>query len=165
MAIDADKFRQALSHFASGVTVVSARRADGAPIGVTVSAFCSVSLRPPLILVCLDHATLDLAAYAEGTHFGVSVLADDQQAVSDAFAYPGPVPPFEKTPHKIGETGVPLIDGAVATLQCRRFAVHAAGDHVIVIGEVEAATWRDAPPLLYAGGAYRGLAPTPEAGT
>lgn len=163
MSIDPQHFRQALSRFASGVTVVSARRADGAPIGVTVSAFCSVSLTPPLILVCLDKATLDLAVYAEGPRFAVNVLAETQQAVSNAFAYPGPVPPFEATAYRTGAGDVPLIEGTVAALECSRFAAHDAGDHVIVVGLVDNAVCREGAPLLYANGGYRGLAPAPEA--
>lgn len=164
MGIDPQHFRQALSRFASGVTVVSTRRPDGAAIGVTVSAFCSVSLTPPLILVCLDKTTLDLAAYAAGERFCVNILSADQQAVSDAFAYPGPVPPFESTAHRIGAGGVPLIEGALAVLECRRYATQDAGDHVVVIGEVLDAEVGNGAPLLYANGRYHGIGTLPEPG-
>lgn len=163
MSIDQQSFKYALARFASGVTVVSTRRRDGAPIGVTVSAFCSVSLVPPLILVCLDKSNADLDAYIDGERFCVNVLSVDQATVSNAFAFAGPVPPFEKTAYTEGLGGIPLIDDTAAALQCARHAVHEAGDHYILIGLVEEATWRDAEPLLYACGDYRQLAPVSEA--
>lgn len=163
MSIDRDTFRKTLSRFASGVTVVSARRADGVPIGVTVSAFCSVSLEPPLILVCLDKSNQDVEAYAEGKSFAVNVLAADQTVISNAFAFPGPVPPFKTIPFTEGLDGVPLLNGAAATLQCARHATHDGGDHWIVVGRVEAAATADKPLLLYADGGYRYLAESPEA--
>ncbi len=163
MSIDHDSFRHTLSRFASGVTVVSTRRLDGVPIGVTVSAFCSVSLDPPLILVCLDKANQDVEAYTEGNSFAVNVLAADQAVISNAFAFPGPVPPFETLPYTDGMDRIPLLDGAAATLQCTHHATQEGGDHWIVIGHVEAATTSEKPLLIYADSGYRYLSESPEA--
>jgi flavin reductase (DIM6/NTAB) family NADH-FMN oxidoreductase RutF len=163
MSIDRDSFRQTLSRFASGVTVVSTRRADGTPIGVTVSSFCSVSLEPPLILVCLDKANQDVEAYAEGKSFAVNVLAADQAVISNTFAFPGPVPPFKTIPFSEGLDGVPMLEGAAATLQCARHATHDGGDHWIVVGRVEEAAWTEKPLLIYAEGSYKFLSESTEA--
>ncbi len=159
MTVNPDSFRQALSRFASGVTVVTAVSHEGEPTGVTVSAFASVSLRPPMVLICLDMATRNLDAYTNGDGFAVNILAADQNAVSDAFAYPGPVSPFERVGHSITEAGLAVLDGTIASLICRRAAVHEGGDHKIVLGEVLDATWRpDKEPLMYAMGGYADLA-------
>lgn len=159
MTVEPQQFRQALSKFASGVTVISTRMPDGTPVGVTVSAFTSVSLSPPLILICLDQATSQLRAYTDGPTFCVNVLAADQQDISNAFAYPGPIPPFDSVPYSTGTLGLPVISGTVASLECRREAVYPGGDHEIVVGAVIDARWRDAlEPLVYAAGRYRTLA-------
>lgn len=159
MTVNPESFRQAMSRFASGVTVVTAKTHGGAPVGVTVSAFSSLSLTPPLILVCLDNATANLAAYSEGPGFCVNILAAGQEDASNAFAFPGPVPPFERIDNVLGALNIPILTGTVATLECTRFAVHPGGDHQILIGQVEHAAWRtDVAPLLYAAGGYRALA-------
>lgn len=161
MSISPDDFRKALSRFASGVTVVTAKTGAGIPTGVTVSAFSSVSLSPPLILVCLDHATTNLDAYTKGSGFCVNVLAAGQEAASNAFAFPGPVSPFEAVANVDGELGFPTLVDALAVLECRPHAVHPGGDHEIVVGEVVHTRWReDAKPLLYSTGRYRSLAGT-----
>lgn len=156
MIVSADDFRQVLSRFASGVTVVSARDATKNPIGVTVSAFSSVSLDPPLVLICLDNTTSNLQKYTDGGAFAVNILSSAQGDVSNAFAFPGPQPPFEQVTYSEGELGLPLIDGALASVQCTTHAVHPGGDHVIVIGLVQHAKWQPhVNPLIYAGGQYR----------
>ena len=160
MAVDSEKFRNALSRFPSGVTVVTAAAPGGGLCGVTVSAFSSLSLNPPLILICLDDVTENLAAYTEGAGFCVNILADDQKEISNIFAFPGPTPPFEKAPYELGLHGAPMLKNVLATLECRRVATHRGGDHTIIIGHVDRAAWRDTgEPLIYAGGAYRSLQP------
>jgi len=150
MSLDTAEFRRALGHFASGVTVVTVLRPDGGAIGVTVSAFASLSLIPPLILFCLDRSTVELEAYTDAETFAVSVLSANQGAVSDAFAFPGKVPPFDVHPATPGRLGPPLIDGALAHIECRRHAVSDGGDHVIMIGQVEQArTYPEKKPLVY----------------
>jgi flavin reductase (DIM6/NTAB) family NADH-FMN oxidoreductase RutF len=159
MTVEPLQFRQALSKFASGVTVVSTVTPEGQPIGVTVSAFSSVSLAPPLVLICLDHATSQLRAYTEGPHFCVNILAAEQQEISNIFAFPGPRPPFDAIDYESGALGVPVIGNTLASLECRVEAVYPGGDHEIVVGAVAHATWNDdLEPLIYAVGRYRTLA-------
>lgn len=159
MTVEPIQFRQALSKFASGVTVVSTVMPTGEPVGVTVSAFSSLSLAPPLVLICLDQATSQLRAYTEGAYFSVNILAAGQHDVSNAFAFPGPKPPFQIVAYESGAFGMPVIKDTMATLVCRREAVHPGGDHSIVIGAVLDAAWDDSrEPLVYAAGRYRTLA-------
>jgi 3-hydroxy-9,10-secoandrosta-1,3,5(10)-triene-9,17-dione monooxygenase reductase component len=155
--IDAATFRHALSRFPSGVTVVTVRDDSGRDYGMTVSAFASLSLRPPLVLVCIgDDATIAGAVAAAG-HFAVSVLSEDQQTLAGRFAQTGE-DRFAGTAVLRGTTGIALIDGAAAHLECAIVARHRGGDHTIVVGEVLAATAvQDGRPLIYQRGDYRQL--------
>jgi flavin reductase (DIM6/NTAB) family NADH-FMN oxidoreductase RutF len=156
MPIDSADFRRALGQFASGVTVVTTRTPDGHPLGLTVSAFSSLSLDPPLVLACIDKRSESTAAAQASGVFGVSLLAEDQEDVSQRFAahegdrFAGLAPG--------GGAGLVLIPGALAQLECRLHACHDAGDHVIWIGLVEAAAVRPGRPLLYHDRGYRRLA-------
>lgn len=155
MAIDSQSFRNALGRFATGITVVTGVLPDGTKAGLTVTAFCSLSLEPPMVLVCLDRATDCLAAFERGKHFAVNVLAEDQDDVSKLFA--GIVDPFTtaKVRSRDGLDGVPLLEGCLATLECRRGAVMEGGDHLILTGVVERAeTAPERRPLVYYRGAY-----------
>jgi flavin reductase (DIM6/NTAB) family NADH-FMN oxidoreductase RutF len=155
--IDAATFRHALGRFPSGVTVVTVRDDGGRDYGMTVSAFASVSLEPPLVLVCIgDDATIAGAVEAAG-HFAVSVLADDQAALAQRFA-DSDADRFAGTAVVRGVTGLALLEGAVAQLECAIIARHRGGDHTIVVGEVLAATAvEDGRPLIYQRGEYRRL--------
>lgn len=159
------EFRLALGRFATGVTVVTAH-IDGRPHGMTVNAFTSVSLVPPLVAVCVDRSAALHPALDSLTAFGVSILETTQQRLSAWFADPArPTGAAQFTDidwRPGGVTGVPLIGRAAATLECARDAVHPAGDHSIVLGRVLAtAVDHDAAPLLYLDGAYLdGPAPT-----
>ena len=155
-SLDARAFRQALAQFASGVTVVATLDADGRPQGLTVSAFCSVSLEPPLVLVCVDNRSETHPGFANSQLFGVSVLAEHQREVSQRFATLGP----DKNQFDFarGPGGAPLVPGAVAQLECRLHAAHDAGDHRIYVGEVLRAAVNPGPPLLYHATGYRTLA-------
>lgn len=158
MSISPDDFRQTLARFPTGVTVVTAKGPSGAPVGLTVSAFSSLSLEPPLILVCLDNATANLSSYTEGSGFCVNILASDQTAVSNGFAFPGPINPFETTPHRETLHGAAALSKAAASLECGLHAVYPGGDHQIVVGLVEKVSWReDVTPLVYHSGEYRGI--------
>lgn len=147
--VNAAAFRDALAQFASGVTVVSAVGTDGRDEGMTVSAFASLSLTPPLVLACIDLTATVLPHLRAASHFGVSVLAAGQQAISARFAEHG-IDRFAGVPRTRAPEGVPLIDGAVAHLVCRRVAEHPGGDHVILVGEVLRAEAHGGEPLIYA---------------
>lgn len=155
MPVQPADFRRAMGQFASGVTVVTTRTADGQPLGLTVSSFCSVSLDPPLVLVCVDKRSEAVRGFAESGLFAVSVLGEEQQDVSGRFAYHpercdgyGPSTP----------DGLVLIPGARAHVECRLTATHDAGDHFIYVGEVRAVSVQPGAPLLYYAGRYRELA-------
>lgn len=160
-AIDPDRFREALARFASGVTVVTTIGADGRPYGLTVSSFCSVSLVPPLVLVCIDLRSDAHAGFDASGVFGVSVLAEDQEEISQRFAWGG-AEKFDAVTLEPGGSGVPLVPGALARLECRVVAAHDAGDHTIYVGEVVATAVRPGRPLVYHQGAYRRLSPEEE---
>ena len=148
MSVDAATFRAALATVPTAVTIVSARDHAGTDHGMTVGAFTSLSLQPPLVLVCIgDDATI-ADVMREATTFGVSVLADDQAALSDLFADRARRG-FTGVAQRRGPSGTVLIDGAVAHLECAVVARHPGGDHTIVVGEVRHATYTARPPLLH----------------
>ncbi len=154
---DARTLRDALGCFATGITIVTASDAAGAPVGLTANSFTSVSLDPPLLLVCIANNAGSAATLKEAEHFGVNVLQIGQQPASNRFAGRGE-DRFAATPWTPGETGVPLLDGALGSFECRRHAIHDGGDHFILVGEVVRAQFeprRD--PLLYFRGKYRRL--------
>lgn len=148
--IDPRDFRRALGRFATGITVVTMREGEQTH-GITVNAFMSVSLEPPLIAVCIDKRANAHATLSETERFGVSMLRSDQEALSNRFAG-RPVTlaedPFEPF------AGFPVVQGALAQLVCRRAAAHEAGDHTIFVGQVEALRSSDGRPLLYYQGQY-----------
>lgn len=146
---DTSAFRAALARFASGVTVVTVRGADGADHGMTISAFTSLSLDPPLVLACLDVTATLLPHLRGATMFGVSILAEGQAALSARFADQGVVR-FDGVAVTHAPEGPALIAGAAVHLVCRRIAEHPGGDHVIVVGEVQRATTHGDAPLVYA---------------
>ncbi len=153
MRVDSASFRRALGQFASGVTVVTTRDGSGRPHGLTVSSFCSVSLRPPLVLVCIDHRSDANPAVRESGLFAVSVLAEDQQAVSRRFAAHGRTK-LAGFPFVEGRHGLPLVPGALAHLECRVRSFHDEGDHAVWVGEVKALAVHPGRPLLHHAGAY-----------
>lgn len=155
MSLDQDAFRAVLGRFASGVTIVTVLGANGRDYGMTVSAFSSVSLEPPLVMVCIGEEASLKPMIADATHYGVSILASDQEPLSRRFAAHGER--FDGIGFTRGENGMALIDGALAFMECRIVARHRAGDHTIVVGEVEAASVEDARPLLYYRGGYAQL--------
>jgi flavin reductase (DIM6/NTAB) family NADH-FMN oxidoreductase RutF len=157
MTIDPDSFRSVLGRFASGITVVTTRDAEGRDVGMTVSAFCSVSLDPPLVQVCVDRTASLHAALMGSTRYGVSILAAEQEALSRRFATAESTRRFDGIGYRRGESGVILLDDALAHLECRIVDSHAAGDHTMFVGEVESATARSVRPLLYYRGGYAQL--------
>lgn len=159
-----DDFRRVLSHFATGVTIVTIRDTDGRPTGLTVSAFCSVSLDPPQILVCVDHKSQSYPALRDGVHFAVNFLGDEHEGVSRRFATTR-LDKFDGVAHKLSANGVPLIEGALAQLECRTVSRHVEGDHTIVVAVVEEARNGAGEPLLYYRGKYRRLSDPPSGAT
>lgn len=155
MSLDQDAFRAVLGRFASGVTIVTVRSAAGRDHGMTVSAFSSVSLSPPLVMVCIGEDSSLKSVISDADYFGVSILAADQEPLSRRFAAHGER--FDGIGFTRSENGAALIDGALAFMECRVVARHPAGDHTIVIGEVEAASVGDDRPLLYYRGGYAQL--------
>ncbi len=161
--VDAAAFRQALGQFASGVTVVTTRDAAGQPLGLTVSAFCSVSLDPPLALVSIDHRSEANRGLRESGLFAVSVLDESQEAVSRRFALPGSGK-LEGFDFAQGALGLPLVPGALAHVECRVRSFHDEGDHALWVGEAAFVSARAGRPLIHHAGGYRRLEPAAEAG-
>jgi flavin reductase (DIM6/NTAB) family NADH-FMN oxidoreductase RutF/pimeloyl-ACP methyl ester carboxylesterase len=154
---DARTLRDALGCFATGVTVVTAFDENGVPAGLTANSFTSVSLDPPLLLVCIAKTSSSLKAIETTDHFAVNVLHIGQQPASSLFALPGE-DRFRQTPWKRGRHNAPILSNALASFECRRHQMHDGGDHIILVGEVLRATFdprRD--PLLYFRGKYRRL--------
>ena len=156
MGVSREEFRNALGRFASGVTIVTAKGTDGQPFGITVSAFSSVSLDPPLVLVCIDKRASLHDCMCEGVHFAVNILCQEQELISRRFASKDE-DRFNGTGYRESAQGTPLIDGALAALECRVVHVYPGGDHTIVVGEVESATVADGKPLAYFRGGYAQL--------
>ncbi len=152
--VDAATFREALARFASGITVVSVRGADGADYGMTVSSFASLSLHPPLVLACVDTAATVLPHLRAADTFGVSILAADQRALAARVAVHG-IDRFEGVERTHAAQGPALIAGAVAHLVCRRVNEFPGGDHVILLGEVITAEVHGGEPLVYWARGYR----------
>ena len=154
---DARTLRDALGCFATGVTIVTAIGKDGLPFGLTANSFTSVSLDPPLLLVCVAHSSSSAEAIKAVDHFAVNVLQIGQQPTSNRFASKGE-DRFANTPWSPGETGAPLLTGSLSAFECAREAIHDGGDHFILVGRVLKANFeprRD--PLLYFRGKYRRL--------
>jgi flavin reductase (DIM6/NTAB) family NADH-FMN oxidoreductase RutF len=158
MAIDADQFKRLLGSFPSGVTVITTQDAAGQPKGMTASAFSSVSLNPPLVLVCIDYKADSYPALQATGRFAVNILREGQRELSGRFASKG-VDRFNGLQVRTGTTGVPLLEGALCALECRVVAEHPAGDHAIFVGEVEDGCLTPETPLLYFRGQYGSFAP------
>lgn len=153
MPVTPHEFRETLGRFASGVTIVTARH-DGERRGMTASAFVSVSLTPPLILVSVGHSATMHARLLDSDRFGVNVLSTHQRELSTHFAgRPDPALSIPWMDHE----GLPLIGGAVAQLVCRKVEAHEAGDHTLFLGEVEYSRYTDDDPLVYFRGQYHEL--------
>lgn len=150
-------FRDALSRFPTGVTVITALTPDGTAIGVTISSFNSVSLEPPLILWSLSSTSPNLAAFAQVSHYAVNVLAADQSRISESFAA-REEDRFNGVRVRPGLGGVPLVEGCSAWFECSHEAQYPGGDHLILVGRVHRFTLGDASePLIFHGGRYREL--------
>jgi len=155
------EFRLALGQFATGVTVVTAERGPGQVHGMTANSLTSVSLDPLLILICVSHSAQLLPLVQRQKRFGVNILKDHQRAISEYFARTEENAETEKrlgVRYRWTQTGIPLLEGALAHLACKVVASHAAGDHTIFVAEVESVEVYDGEPLLYLRGNYRQVA-------
>lgn len=154
MPITKDEFRHALGRFPSGVTVVTTKTADGHFHGLTVSAFCSVSLEPPLILVCIQKTTGSYHAFEESKAFVVNILCESQAAISNHFAS-HIENKFGAIDYVTGIKNIPVLKDCLVNLECRLVNSYDGGDHTIFVGEIEKAHIRDGNPLAYFHGSYR----------
>ena len=154
--IDADSFRAALGRFASGITIITARDGTGRDHGMTVSAFSSVSLDPPLVLVCIGHEASMHDLLMQADRIGINVLANSQEPLSRRFADPES-DRFDGVGYLRGESGVALLDDALVHLECSVIGRHEAGDHTILVCAVDRAEANDGRPLLYYRGGYAQL--------
>ncbi|HUJ22195.1 MAG TPA: flavin reductase family protein [Bryobacteraceae bacterium] len=154
--IEKQHFRRVCSKFASGITVATVLDSAGKSHGLTANSFTSVSLTPPLLLICVDHRSALLEHFRQNDHFGINILHQNQRHLSERFAGSG-YDRFEGVNWYAGETGVPLLPDVLATIECRRVNLVTAGDHDIIIGEVVHANCCDGEPLLYFGSQYRQL--------
>lgn len=154
--VSSDEFRRACGRFATGVAVAGVIAEDGLPHGLTVSSFTSVSLEPPLILICLGHEVSMIESFRRARHFGVSILRDDQRAVSQRFATKG-LDRFDGLEWRCGESGVPLLASALAVLECSVHQRFTSGDHDIMVGEVVRARIEEGAPLIYYASRYHKL--------
>ena len=153
-------FRQALSHFATGVTVVTAERAPGRVHGMTANAFSAVSLQPMLILVCVKEDAQMLPLINRGKRFGINILKENQQAISEYFAQTEEDPLTEqRLGIRFAQTpgGIPVLEDTLVQLGCNVVASHISGDHTIFLGEVESANIFSGEPLLYFSRQYHQL--------
>ena len=158
--IEPRQFRRVCSRFASGVTILTVIDATGTLHGMTASSFTSVSLNPPLIVVCVGSGAKFLEALNSAEHFAVNVLGEMQRSLSERFAGSG-YDRFDGVDWHPGATGVPLLPNVLSTLECARFDALAAGDHEILIGRVLHANWREGEPLIHFGSQYRALESSP----
>jgi flavin reductase (DIM6/NTAB) family NADH-FMN oxidoreductase RutF len=156
MRVDPSHFRRAMAEFATGITVVTTRDSRGIPLGLTANAFCSVSLDPPLVLVCVGERSETHAGFRDSGRFAVSVLAEDQEDLARQFALPGPGK-FEGRRLVGGGGDLPLLKGALAHVLCRVWAAYPGGDHTIYLGEVEHLEVFGGRPLLFHQSLYHGL--------
>ncbi|MEI6335497.1 MAG: flavin reductase family protein [Methylococcaceae bacterium] len=159
MTVSVDDFKKALQLWASGVTVVTTNSEKFGVQGMTVTAFTSVSVNPPQILVCINDSAESGVGIEESQVFAVNILNADQQDLSNQFAGgTSQQQRFENTDWKAGVTGAPILNNTLMSLDCKVVEKVLAGTHWIIIGEVQDCVCRSGEPLLYYRGAYRQLA-------
>jgi len=155
--VSSDEFRRACGRFATGVAIASVMDDTGAAHGLTVSSFTSVSLEPPLVLICLGHAVTMIEAFRKASYFGISILREEDRQVSNHFATKGH-DRFNGVGWRPGKTGVPLIDCALAAFECETYQRFTSGDHDILVGRVVYTHIEDGPPLVFFSSHYCTLA-------
>jgi 3-hydroxy-9,10-secoandrosta-1,3,5(10)-triene-9,17-dione monooxygenase reductase component len=150
--------RQAFGSFATGVTIVTTRDADGHPVGLTANSFSAVSLNPALVLWCISLTTPSFAAFRDCSHYAINVLSADQEDISNRFANPSPNK-FAGLDWSMGASGVPLLAGCIANFECSNANQYPGGDHLILVGQVESYRVNMDAPLLFFGSKYAALQP------
>jgi len=155
MALDPNELRRVMGHFATGVTVVTATDAElGQPFGLTANAVASVSLEPPLVLACVEAGSDTHPRIRAAGAFAISVLAADQEALARRFAGGEAADKFRDVAYRREVTGAPVLEGALAWVDCRLWAEYPGGDHTIFVGEVVAGDARAGEPLIFFRGGY-----------
>jgi flavin reductase (DIM6/NTAB) family NADH-FMN oxidoreductase RutF len=154
---DNGHFRQALAQFATGVTVITTRLADGSFRGLTASSFNSVSLTPPLVLWSLGNAANSLPVFTGNSHYVINVLGAEQAHLAQLFSRRSP-DPFETVEYELSRTGHPILKGVSAWFECHNRSRYPEGDHVIFVGEVEQCAFTAQAPLLFHGGQFGSVA-------
>jgi flavin reductase (DIM6/NTAB) family NADH-FMN oxidoreductase RutF len=155
-------FRRVMGYFATGITVVTVEREPGQVHGMTANSFNSVSLEPPLVSICVDEESRLLSFLKTQRRFGVSILKDSQQAISEHFATGEQGPEADARlgiRYRWTASGIPVLEDALAHFICNVVSEYQAGDHTIFLGEVESAEFAEGQPLLYFRGQYRTLQP------
>lgn len=156
MSVTADEFRNALGRFASGVTVVTATDSHEKDQGMTVSAFCSVSLVPPLVLMCIEKNASAYRTLTTTADFVVNILSAEQEQLARRFSIEE-IDRFDGIGYSRTQSGIAMLDGVVGVIECRRTTLYDGGDHTIIVGTVEAARVTSEKPLLYYRGGYAQL--------
>lgn len=155
---DSQDFRRALSHFATGVTVITTCSADGSLLGLTANSFNSLSLEPPLVLWSLAKSANSLPVFDGNSHYIINILAADQAALAQRFAQKLSNR-FDGVPYSRSATGHPILHGVVAWFECHNRSRYPEGDHVIFVGEVERCEVSPQPALVYHGGQFGSTQP------
>jgi flavin reductase (DIM6/NTAB) family NADH-FMN oxidoreductase RutF len=155
-AVTGEEFRRACSRFATGVTIASVMDRQGTPHGLTVSSFTSVSLDPPLVLICLGHQVTVIESFRTAADFGINVLSEEQRDLSERFARKGH-DRFTGVKWHPGVSGVPLLDGALAAIECKLHQRFTSGDHDILVGQMLRAQVTEGHPLIHFASRYRRL--------
>ena len=153
MSVSSDEFRSVLGRFPSGVTVVTTKAADGSDQGMTVSAFCSLSLQPPLVLVCIEKMASVHNALTSSPAFIVNILSEKQEQIARRFSIVD-IDRFEGVGFSRSRNGIVVLDDVLGVIECNRFSQYDGGDHTIILGEVEAGRAETGAPLLYYRGGY-----------
>jgi flavin reductase (DIM6/NTAB) family NADH-FMN oxidoreductase RutF len=153
---DSKELRRVMGMFATGVTVLTTRDSNHQPYGLTANAVTSLSLTPPLLIICIDKKAETHPHFFDSRCFVVNILAEDQEELSTRFARTGG-DKFQGVPFSTNQDGVPVLEGTLAHVECRIIETHEGGDHVIHIGEVQHAEVRGGDPLLFFQGKYRRL--------
>lgn len=159
MTVDARKLRDAMGCFATGITVISTMGSGGAPVGMTVNSFSSVSLEPPLVLFSLARDASRIQDFIDAKVFAINILRQNQEEISSQFASSGG-DPFPNTGFELADNGCPIVPGCLASFECRAEKVFDGGDHHIFLTRVsKIGSDQDGAPLIFFRGRYTQIAP------